>query len=267
MVAKEDHYEILELSHDAKLIDVKKAYRRLALKHHPDRNGGSAASTAKFKEISSAYNYILNDLAQRQGTHPSAAASAPPGPDDPPRASPPQDPLSQFDDIFKNDPFFRSAFRDMDGAFQQRFDNDVAADQTRDDADSAERASVSWDSVAALPFCGTGPPGSPERQDTGSGEGGGVPWSEWFMNKLGIELSVTSISHEADGSVVASAYTSKDGGNRTTRTYVENGERLSVVSMEKNGNRIEDKFVGDRMVERRVNGKVETMLKRVAVAG
>jgi len=289
MVATEDHYGVLELSHDAKLIDIKKAYRRLALKHHPDRNGGSAASTAMFKEISTAYTVLSDaarrrdyDLTQRQRTPPSAAATArpsattstpptapatPPRPEDPSRASPPRDPLKQFDDLFKNDPFFHDVFRDMDTSFAQRFDNDVAADQKRDDADSAERASVSWDSVGPLPFCGMRRPGSPRRQGAGGGGASGVPWSEWLMNKLGIELSVTSISHKADGSVVASAYTSKTGGKRKTRTYVENGERVSVVSMEKNGNRIEDKFVGDQMVERRVNGKVEVARERVAVAG
>jgi len=285
-VANEDHYKVLELNHDAKLIDIKKAYRRLALKHHPDRNGGSAASTAKFKEISTAYSVLSDtarrqdyDFAQRQRTPSSAATTAysfptphtptrtvPVTPPRPNESSPPRDPLKQFDDLFKNDPFFHSVFQDMDGAFQQRFDNDVAADQKRDDV-SAERACVSWDSVGTLPFCGMGQSGPPKRQGTGSGGGSSVPWSEWLMNKLGIELSVTSISHKADGSVVASAYTSKTGGKRRTRTYVENGERVSVVSMEKNGNRIEDKFVGSRCVERRVIGKVEATPEQMAVAG
>ena len=45
----------------------------------------------------------------------------------------------------------------------------------------------------------------------------GVPWSEWLMNKLGIKLSMTSDSHRADESVVASAYTSKNHSKRRTR--------------------------------------------------
>ncbi|KAL7544181.1 hypothetical protein ACHAWF_007564 [Thalassiosira exigua] len=61
---KRNHYEVLEISNDAKLIDIKKAYRRLALKHHPDRNNGSAESTERFKEISEAYA-VLSDTSSR----------------------------------------------------------------------------------------------------------------------------------------------------------------------------------------------------------
>ena len=87
------------------------------------------------------------------------------------------------------------------------------------------------------------------------------------MNKLGIELSVTSYSHQADGSVVASAYTSKPSGtytNKTSRTYMENGQQVTVISMEKNRNKIEDKFIAGKLVERKVNGKVEELPQHVA---
>ena len=82
------------------------------------------------------------------------------------------------------------------------------------------------------------------------------------MNKLGIELSVTSISHQADGSVLHSAYTSKPSGTYTdkkSRTYVENGKQVTIMSMEKDGNRIEDKLIAGKLVERKVNGKVEQL--------
>lgn len=87
------------------------------------------------------------------------------------------------------------------------------------------------------------------------------------MNKLGIELSVTSYSHQADGSVVASAYTSKPSGsytNKKSRTYMENGQKVTVISMEKNRNMIEDKFIAGQLVERKVNGKVEELPQQVA---
>jgi molecular chaperone DnaJ len=61
---RRDYYEILEVSRDADPEEIKKAYRRQALQHHPDRNGGAEASSERFKEISEAYE-ILSDPDQR----------------------------------------------------------------------------------------------------------------------------------------------------------------------------------------------------------
>jgi molecular chaperone DnaJ len=62
---RRDYYELLEVSRDAPPDDIKKAYRRLAMKHHPDRNQGDKAAEHKFKEISEAYE-VLSDAAKRQ---------------------------------------------------------------------------------------------------------------------------------------------------------------------------------------------------------
>jgi molecular chaperone DnaJ len=51
-VSKADYYEILGVSRDASDADLKSAYRRLALKFHPDRNPGDDAAEEKFKECS-----------------------------------------------------------------------------------------------------------------------------------------------------------------------------------------------------------------------
>ena len=59
-----DYYAILTLSKDANEDEIKKAYRKLALKWHPDRNKNSSESTAKFKEISEAYE-VLSDPQKR----------------------------------------------------------------------------------------------------------------------------------------------------------------------------------------------------------
>jgi molecular chaperone DnaJ len=56
----EDLYKILELDNNATSSDIKKAYKRLALKYHPDKNNGSKESEEKFKQISNAYS-ILSD--------------------------------------------------------------------------------------------------------------------------------------------------------------------------------------------------------------
>lgn len=55
-----DYYEILGVSRDADQETIKKAYRKLALQHHPDRNGGDKGSEEKFKEATEAYE-ILRD--------------------------------------------------------------------------------------------------------------------------------------------------------------------------------------------------------------
>lgn len=59
-MSKRDYYDVLGVAQDAPERDIKKAYRRLAMKHHPDRNPDDAAAEGKFKEASEAYE-ILSD--------------------------------------------------------------------------------------------------------------------------------------------------------------------------------------------------------------
>jgi molecular chaperone DnaJ len=65
-MAKKDFYEILGVPRNASDEDIKKAYRKLAMKYHPDRNQGDAAKAAeeKFKETKEAYE-VLSDAAKR----------------------------------------------------------------------------------------------------------------------------------------------------------------------------------------------------------
>ena len=56
-----DYYEILEVDRKASAEDLKKAYRKLAMKYHPDKNKDDKAAEAKFKEISEAYDVIKDD--------------------------------------------------------------------------------------------------------------------------------------------------------------------------------------------------------------
>ncbi len=60
-----DFYAVLGVSKDVSAADLKKAYRKLARKYHPDSNPGNAAAEAKFKEISEA-NSVLSDAEQRK---------------------------------------------------------------------------------------------------------------------------------------------------------------------------------------------------------
>ncbi len=60
----QDYYELLGVAKDASLQDIKKAYRKLALKYHPDRNPGNKEAEEKFKQISDAYQ-VLSDEEKR----------------------------------------------------------------------------------------------------------------------------------------------------------------------------------------------------------
>lgn len=62
---QKDYYEILGVSRTATEDELKKAYRKLALKHHPDRNPGDKQAEEKFKEINEAYA-VLSDSEKRQ---------------------------------------------------------------------------------------------------------------------------------------------------------------------------------------------------------
>jgi molecular chaperone DnaJ len=64
-VAKRDYYEVLGVDKNASEDDIKKAYRKIAIKYHPDRNPGNKEAEEKFKEAAEAYD-VLHDPQKRQ---------------------------------------------------------------------------------------------------------------------------------------------------------------------------------------------------------
>ncbi len=64
-MADRDYYEILGVTKSSSPDEIKKAYRKLALEHHPDRNKGDKVSEEKFKEVTKAYE-VLSDPAKKQ---------------------------------------------------------------------------------------------------------------------------------------------------------------------------------------------------------
>ncbi|MDP2118049.1 MAG: molecular chaperone DnaJ, partial [Brevundimonas sp.] len=60
-MATRDYYEVLEVERTIDAAGLKAAYRKLAMKHHPDKNGGCDDSMARFKEISEAYSVLSDD--------------------------------------------------------------------------------------------------------------------------------------------------------------------------------------------------------------
>src|ERR1700735_2674080 len=59
-VSKADYYEVLGVARDCSDQELKSAYRKLALKYHPDRNPGNHAAEEKFKEASEAYQVLCD---------------------------------------------------------------------------------------------------------------------------------------------------------------------------------------------------------------
>jgi DnaJ-class molecular chaperone len=66
-MSKRDYYEILGVDKDVDKKELKKAYRKVAMKHHPDRNEGDKASEEKFKEASEAYEVLSDE--QKRGAY------------------------------------------------------------------------------------------------------------------------------------------------------------------------------------------------------
>jgi hypothetical protein len=64
MPEKRDYYEVLGVSRDVSADDMKKAYRKLAVKYHPDKNPGDKTAEDKFKEVGEAYD-VLSDTDKR----------------------------------------------------------------------------------------------------------------------------------------------------------------------------------------------------------
>ena len=82
MADKRDYYEVLGVSRTASIDEIKKAYRKLALKYHPDRNPGDKDAEEKFKEATEAYEVLANEEKRRmydQFGHAGVGAGGPGG--------------------------------------------------------------------------------------------------------------------------------------------------------------------------------------------
>jgi len=66
-MAKQDFYATLGVARDASADDLKKAYRKLAMQYHPDRNPGDKKAEARFKEVNEAYDILKDD--QKRGAY------------------------------------------------------------------------------------------------------------------------------------------------------------------------------------------------------
>ena len=77
-MAQHDYYEVLGVARDATDAEIKKAFRQLALKHHPDRNPGDPHADERFKVINEAYA-VLSDPNRRAQYDRYGRVDLPPG--------------------------------------------------------------------------------------------------------------------------------------------------------------------------------------------
>lgn len=118
---RENYYELLGVNHGATAEEIKKAYRQLALKYHPDRNGGSKEAEEKFKRITQAYAILIDpdkrksyDLRLKTGsrnTESSESGYRKEDYDD-------FDPAEIFKDLFNN-PYASDIFRELAREFSR----------------------------------------------------------------------------------------------------------------------------------------------------
>ena len=102
-MAKRDYYEILGVAKGAAADDIKKAYRKVAMQYHPDRNPGDKAAEEKFKEAAEAYE-VLSD-ADKRAQYDRYGHAGVSGAGRGPGGQNMEDIFSQFGDIFGEDIF------------------------------------------------------------------------------------------------------------------------------------------------------------------
>ncbi len=113
MSKKRDYYEVLGVSKDATKDEIKKAYRKLAMKYHPDKNPGNKEAEDKFKEAAEAYEVLSND--EKRQKYDQFGFNAPGGGQDFHGFNDINDIFSHFSDIFGGGRGGGSIFDDIFG--------------------------------------------------------------------------------------------------------------------------------------------------------
>jgi curved DNA-binding protein CbpA len=219
------YYDILELRQDASLTDIKKAYRRLAMLHHPDRNrGNEEQATLIFQKVSEAYEVLSEETKRKEYDDALARGSGENWKQHQQKSRPYREPFAQFNDLFRNDAFFNEAFRGMDDRFAREFQQGNMRNT------NAQCQKQTW----------------------------GEWMGNWLLDRLGANIQITTsttINGQQSSSTyqrAGTAYTKK-----SSRTVYENGQLVTIQSLEKNGNSIEEKYIGEKLVGRLINGVPE----------
>ena len=215
------------------------------MQHHPDRNlGNEEEATIKFREVNEAYEILSDEKSRAQydkmlkfggagtgtGTGGTGFTWSTGSGSRNRREFKHRDPFAQFNDVFKNDPFFAEARKSMDDLFDKHFSS--FASESDKDTQVESSGGGFWDTLKS------------------------------FMPDIKIEGSVTTGGRTTKRSYSSNRNRSGGGGqssytSRKTSTTIENGKRVTIQSLEKDGNRIEEKYIGDKLIERKINGVKE----------
>jgi molecular chaperone DnaJ len=197
-MAKRDYYEVLGVARNASEADLKKAFRRLAMKYHPDRNTGDADSEARFKEAKLAYD-VLSDPKKRSaydqfghaGVDAGAGGFGGPGGDG-----------GAFSDIFGD--VFGDIFGGRSGARRTQRGVDLRYDLSLslEDAVNGKEVKIRIPVMVDCQFCGgTGAkPGTKPKTCTTCGGSGQVRMQQGFFS-----IQQTCPTCRGTGSVIEEA--------------------------------------------------------------
>lgn len=180
-MSKRDYYEVLGVSRDASDAEIKKAYRTLAMQHHPDRNSGDAEAEELFKEASEAYQ-VLSEPEKRSAYdrfgHDGLRGMGHQG-------------FSNFDDIFSS---FGDIFGDLfGGAFagsrarrdgpRQGRDLAYQLEMTFEEAAVGVEREIEFERPTECVYCGGSGAKSPDaiRECTSCGGSGQMSYRQGFM--------------------------------------------------------------------------------------
>ena len=173
-MAKRDYYEVLGVPKNASDEDIKKAYRKLAMKHHPDRNQGDAEAEVKFKEAKEAYE-MLSDAEKRSAYDQYGHAGVDPNMRGGPGGAQGFGGFADaFGDIFGD--IFGQARRQQGGGRQVYRGNDLsyAMEVTLEEAAEGKEAQIripSWDECDTCHGTGAKPGTSAKTCNTCQGSG------------------------------------------------------------------------------------------------
>jgi len=232
-MAKRDFYEILGIARDADADVIKKAYRKLAMKYHPDQNSGDDTAEQKFKELSEAY-HVLSDKEKRgaydqYGHAAFEGASGGPGPGD-------SEFRSSFADVF--DDLFgefmgggRRARRGPSRGADLRYNMEISIE----DAYNGKKAKIRVPGTVACETCnGSGAePGTKPQTCSACGGAGKVRAQQGFFT-----IERTCPTCQGAGQVIAAPCMTCRGAGRSQKEKtlsvnippgVEDGTRIRLA--------------------------------------
>ncbi|HOV14089.1 MAG TPA: DnaJ domain-containing protein, partial [Spirochaetota bacterium] len=157
-MAKRDYYEVLGLSKSSNVDEIKKAYRKLAMQYHPDKNPGDKAAEEKFKEATEAYTVLSDDEKRKRYDQFGFAGVEGMGGGNPFQGGGFggfEDAFSGFEDIFSS--FFGgSGFGRGGGSRRQRKGSDLLynIDINLEDAAYGKKVDISYERQMPCDTCG-----------------------------------------------------------------------------------------------------------------